>query len=156
MHVGLVHVYDNIVYHNEVVSYYYRIRPINSLFASESQCTTLIDDMVKVIQDVNMPGGIIIKPAKIDNNKIYKAYADNFKKYGDSAFIDLAKDYIKSLKEILSSAVKYDNEIYFVFCDGRDEMKKKIPIKLFPRDNKPLNKRKLELFKLLKKKFSKN
>lgn len=155
MHVGLVHVYDNIVYHNEVVSYYYRIRPINSLFASESQCTTLIDDMVKVIQDVNMPGGIIIKPAKIDNNKIYKAYADNFKKYGDSAFIDLAKDYIKSLKEILSSAVKYRYEIYFVFCDGRDEMKKKIPIKLFPRDNKPLNKRKLELYQIVEKEIFK-
>lgn len=155
MHVGLVHIYDNIVYHNDVVSYYYRIRPINSLFASESQCATLIDDMVKVIQDVNMPGGIIIKPTKIDNNKIYKAYADNFKKYGDSVFIDLAKDYIKSLKEILSSAVKYRYEIYFVFCDGRDEMKKKIPIKLFPSDNKPLDKRTLELYQVVEKEIFK-
>lgn len=47
MHVGIVHGYDNILYHEDVVSYYYRIRPINSLFASESQCATLIDDMVR-------------------------------------------------------------------------------------------------------------
>ena len=106
MHVGIVHGYDNILYHEDVVSYYYRIRPINSLFASESQCATLIDDMVKVIQDVNMPGGIIIKPTKIDNNKIYKAYTDNFKDHGNPALMHLAKDYIKSLKEILSSAVR--------------------------------------------------
>ena len=105
MYVGIVHGYDNILYHEDVVSYYYRIRPINSLFASESQCATLIDDMVKVIQDVNMPGGIIIKPTKIDNNKIYKAYTDNFKDHGNPALMHLAKDYIKSLKEILSSAV---------------------------------------------------
>ena len=43
MHVGIVHGYDNILYHEDVVSYYYRIRPINSLFASESQCATLIE-----------------------------------------------------------------------------------------------------------------
>lgn len=155
MHVGIVHGYDNILYHEDVVSYYYRIRPINSLFASESQCATLIDDMVKVIQDVNMPGGIIIKPTKIDNNKIYKAYTDNFKNHGNPALMHLAKDYIKSLKEILSSAVRYRYEIYFVFCDGRDEIKKKIPLKLFRSENRPLSKQELELYKTVEKEILK-
>lgn len=155
MHVGIVHGYDNILYHEDVVSYYYRIRPINSLFASESQCATLIDDMVKVIQDVNMPGGIIIKPTKIDNNKIYKAYTDNFKDHGNPALMHLAKDYIKSLKEILSSAVRYRYEIYFVFCDGRDEIKKKIPLKLFRSENRPLSKQELELYKTVEKEILK-
>lgn len=155
MHIGAIHVYDNIVYHNDVVSYYYRIRPINSLFASESQCATLIDDMIKVIQDINMPGAIIIKPTRIDNNKIYKSYADNFKKYGDPSFVDLAKDYILSLKEILSSAIKYRYEIYFIFCDGRDELKRRLPIKLFPSDNRPLNKKTLELYKIVEKEIFK-
>ena len=99
MYVGIVHGYDNILYHEDVVSYYYRIRPINSLFASESQCATLIDDMVKVIQDVNMPGGIIIKPTKIDNNKIYKAYTDNFKDHGNPAQNSRKRDPEKAQKD---------------------------------------------------------
>lgn len=149
MHVGITHVYNNILYHNDVTSYYYSIKPINSLFAPETQTSTLIENMVKVFQDVNMPGAIIIKPTKINNNKIYKAYTDNFKKYGNPALKNLAKEYIISLQEILRKAVKYRYEIYFVFCDGRDELKKKIPLKLFTPDNNPLSKRKLEMYEVV-------
>lgn len=149
MHVGITHVYNNILYHNDVTSYYYSIKPINSLFAPETQTSTLIENMVKVFQDVNMPGAIIIKPTKINNNKIYKAYTDSFKKHGNPALKDLAKEYIISLQEILRKAVKYRYEIYFVFCDGRDELKKKIPLKLFTPDNKPLSKRKLEMYEVV-------
>ena len=67
----------------------------------------------------------------------------------------LAKDYIKSLKEILSSAVRYRYEIYFVFCDGRDEIKKKIPLKLFRSENRPLSKQELELYKTVEKEILK-
>lgn len=147
--------YDNIVNHKGVVSYYYKVRPINSLFASESQCETLIDSMLKLIQDINMPGAIYIKPKKINNQKIYKAYADNFKKYGSSDFIDLAKDYISSLKEILSQAVKYRYEIYFVFCDGREELKKKNIIKLFNEETKPLPKRYLSMYQIVEQEIHK-
>ena len=96
-----------------------------------------------------MPGSIIIKPHKIDNRKIYKSYMDNYKKYGNPSFKEIAKEYILSLKEILSQAIKYRYEIYFVFVDGRDELKKRVPIKLFPQKNDPLTKRQKELYRLI-------
>lgn len=147
MHVGKVYCYDNIIYHKQVANYYYKITPINSLFAPETQQTALLDTMTNIINDVNMPGSIMILPKQIDNKKIYKAYADNYKKYGKAEFLDLAKDYILSIKEILSKAIKYRYEIYIVFVDGRDDLRKRKNIKLFAQENKPLNKDELELYK---------
>lgn len=149
MHVGKVYAYDNIFYHNEIINYAYKIKPINSLFASESQQSTLLDTMFKLISDINMPGMIFIKPRKIQNRKILMAYSENFKKYGNSSFKGIAKDYIQSIKEIISKAIKYRYEIYFIFCDGRDELKKYQPLKLFKTTTKKLNKHEIELYSLV-------
>lgn len=71
MHVGKVCVYDNLIYHKEVANYYYKVIPINSLFAPETQQTTLLEAMTDTITDVNMPGSIIIKPKAIDDRMVY-------------------------------------------------------------------------------------
>ena len=155
MHVGKIYVYDNLIYHKEVANYYYKITPINSLFAPETQQTTLLEAMTNIITDVNMPGSIIIRPKAIDNKKIYQSYADNFKKYGKPEFLDLAKDYILSLKEILSKAIKYRYDIYLVFCDGREDLKKRKNIKLFGESNKPLTQSELELYQTAEKEIFK-
>lgn len=155
MHVGKIYVYDNLIYHKEVANYYYKITPINSLFAPETQQTTLLEAMTSIITDVNMPGSIIIRPKAIDNKKIYQAYANNFKKYGKPEFLDLAKDYISSVKEILSKAIKYRYDIYLVFTDGRDDLKKRKNIKLFGQSNKPLARSELELYQTAEKEIFK-
>lgn len=155
MHVGKIYTYGNLIYHKGVTCYYYKINPINSLFAASSQQSTLLETMKNIILDVNMPGAIIIKPREIDNQKIYQTYANNYKRYGKPMFLDLAKDYITSLKEILSKAIKYRYEIYFVFCDGRDDLKKRKNIRLFDVDNNPLTKRELELYQTVEKEIFK-
>lgn len=91
----------------------------------------------------------MVKPRKIQNQKIYQAYADSYKQYGKSEFLDLAKSYIKDIKGILEQAIKYRYEIYFVFCDGREEMKKRKNIALFPIENNPLKKDELELYQIV-------
>lgn len=149
MHLSKLHTYGNIVYYKESVSYYYKIRPINSLFASESQKATLLEKFSDLILDINMPGFFMVKPKKIQNQKIYQAYADSYKRYGKSEFLDLAKSYIKDIKGILEQAIKYRYEIYFVFCDGREEMKKRKNIALFPIENNPLKKDELELYQIV-------
>ena len=45
---------------------------------------------------------------------------------------------------------------YILFsCDGRDEIKKKIPLKLFRSENRPLSKQELELYKTVEKEILK-
>ncbi|MDF9825180.1 hypothetical protein M2475_001614 [Breznakia sp. PF5-3] len=148
MHISRIYTYDNIVYYKESVSYYYKIRPINSLFASESQKATLLEKFSDLILDINMPGFFMVRPKKVNNQKVYQAYADSYKVYGKPEFLDLAKSYIADQKEILQKAIKYRYEIYFVFCDGREEMKKRKNIALFPIESKPLKKDELELYQV--------
>lgn len=149
MHVSRLYTSGNIVKKEDIISYYYKITPINSLFSSTSQQSTLYDTMKDLLVRVNMPGQIIIRPRKIESNKVYTAYANNFNKYGKKGFEKLAKDYLVSLKEILSQSIKYRYEIYLVFCDGRDELRKKQNIKLFGSDNKSFTKTELKIFQTI-------
>ena len=54
----------NIVYCKECICYHYEIRPMNSLYASDHQLQTLIDNLHRKILSVNMPGAIYILPQR--------------------------------------------------------------------------------------------
>lgn len=148
MHIGRVYVNENIVYHKEVITYYYNVKPISSLFASDTQVTTLLDNMKDKILSINMPGQILIRPRAINGNKIINAYKSNFKRYGFQEFSEIAKNMINDLVEINCTNVKYNYEIYIMFTDGRDELKRKRSWKLFPVLNEEPNSRMMEIFQV--------
>lgn len=148
MHVGKIHTYGNITYHKEVITYFYKVKPINSLFASETQKDTLLEKFKDLILDVNMPGFFFVKPKEVNRKKILQTYAETFKENGDPEFLDLAKDYIKSIQEILSESIKYRYEIFFCFTDGRSEMKRRKKISVFPVSNDALGKDELSLYQI--------
>lgn len=145
MHTGITYTYDNINYHNEVISYYYQVKPINSLFTSNLQQSQLMKIFQDKIEKVNMPGMIIIKPKQIDNQKVINQYVYNFNKHGNPDFKDIAVDLIKDYRRDLGKVPKYRYEIFLVFTDGRDDIHK-MSFRVIPKDNKPLKKQELETY----------
>lgn len=160
MYINKVYTYGNIGYHKGVINYYYQITPINSLFAASTQQTALVDTMVNLILSINMPGMLFVKPRPIDNKKIIQAYEDSYAKYGRPEFKELKDEVIVSMKEILSKAIKYRYEIYFIITDGREEFKRKTSFRLFKKLNEPMNDQLLNISKIVEeeifKKLTKN
>lgn len=148
MHVGKIYVENNIVYHKEVVTYYFNIKPINSLFASDTQVSTLLENMKDKILGINMPGEIIIRPVAINGAKIVNAYKHHFKRYGVKSFSGIAKDYIEDIKKINCGKLKYNYEIYIAFTDGRDELKRKHSFKITGVNNDEPTKEMYDIFRV--------
>lgn len=146
MHIGKIYAQGNIVYHKEVATYYYSIKPINSIFASNTQNDTILQLMKDKILSINMPGEIMIRPVAINGNKIVNSYKSNFKKYGFQEFVPLAKDFIRDIQELNCKEIKYRYEIYMMFTDGRDDLKRKRSLKIFGVNNDKPSSDLMEIF----------
>lgn len=149
MFVEPVYTYGNIVSYNETINYYYKIKPINSLYAQDSQQSTLIENMMGKVQKINMPGMILIKPRVIDADRLIKNYEDLWKKNQRSILLPLKQEYMKSVKKTLNKSYKYQYDIYFIFTDGRPELKHKRHLQLMRTTNDPLPDRVLEVCRVV-------
>lgn len=147
MYVEKIYSYGNIISFRDTISYYYRILPISTLFASDTQLDTAIDNLFDKITKVNMPGTIIIRSRKLDNVGIIAEYEHIYQTYGEKSLQPLKDLYMKDLRKQLSQKVRYSYDIYVCFTDNRTELKKKIqPVPLQMKYcNDPLSKERQEI-----------
>lgn len=147
MYVEPIHIYGegNIVYCKECICYHYQIKPINSLYASDHQLQTLIDNLHRKILSVNMPGVIYILPKRIDEVSILNEYRMLYKTHGKKINQKLYIDFLKDLKKQLTEKIKYQYQIHVCFTDNRDPLKKKALTGWLKKSNDPLDKRTIAL-----------
>lgn len=152
MYVDPIYIYGdgNIVSYNECITYYYQIKPINSLYASDSQLETLIKLLQEKILTVNMPGTIMITPKRINEGSILKYYEQLYKVHKNGDKLDSLKQaYMNNVKRQLSEKIKYSYHIYIAFVDNREPLKKKAFSGILKKNNDPLNKRMLNLTEIV-------
>lgn len=136
----------NIVHCQECITYHYQIKPINSLYASDHQLQTLIDNLHRKILAVNMPGAIYILPKRIDEANILQHYKHLYSVHGDKHLTQsLYKDFMKDMKAQLCDKVKYQYQIHICFTDNRDPLKKKFLSGWRKKSNDRLDKRMIAL-----------
>ena len=147
MYVEPIHIYGegNIVYCKECICYHYQIKPINSLYASDHQLQTLIDNLHRKILSVNMPGVIYILPKRIDEANILHEYQNLYKTHGKKVNQRLYTAFLKDLKKQLTEKIKYQYQIHICFTDNRDPLKKKVLTGWLKKSNDPLDKRMIAL-----------
>ncbi|MCR0231020.1 hypothetical protein MKC80_23440, partial [[Clostridium] innocuum] len=139
----------NIVYCKECICYHYEIRPMNSLYASDHQLQTLIDNLHRKILSVNMPGTIYILPQRIDEQGILKHYKTLYETNGDPQTEKLYRSFMKDIKAQLTSGIKYRYRIHICFTDNRDPLKKKWLSGWLSKNNDPLEKRMVDLSEVI-------
>ncbi|MGX8834716.1 ATP-binding protein [Amedibacillus sp. YH-ame6] len=152
MYVDPIYIYGNgnIVSFNECITYYYQIKPINSLYASDSQLETLITLLQEKILSVNMPGVIFITPKRINEKGIIDYYEQLYKVHQKDDRLDILKQsYMNNVKRQLSEKIKYSYHIYLAFVDNRDPLKKKMLSGILKKNNDPLNKRMKDLTEIV-------
>lgn len=147
MFVEKVHTYGegNIVSHEDCVGYYYWIKPINSLYASDTQLQTLIETLREKILSVNMPGCIYILPRRVNEREILHTYESLYKENGRKELDPLAKSVWKDIRKQLSDKVRYRYRICIVFTDNREPLKRRFYADLLKRQNDPLDGRTVSL-----------
>jgi len=147
MYVDPIYTYGggNIVSYRECVCYYYKIKPINSLYASNTQLQTLIETLHEKIMSVNMAGTIYILPRRVNEQRILNYYDSLFEANGNPKLKILKDSVLTDIKQQLSQKVRYRYEIYIVFTDNRDPLKKRMFSNLIKKDNRRLDKRTAEL-----------
>ena len=139
----------NIVYCKECICYHYEIRPMNSLYASDHQLQTLIDNLHRKILSVNMPGAIYILPQRIDEQGILEHYKTLYETNGDPQTEKLYRSFMKDIKAQLTSGIKYRYRIHVCFTDNRDPLKKKWLSGWLSKNNDPLEKRMVDLSEVI-------
>ena len=104
MYVDPIYTYGggNIVSYRECVCYYYKIKPINSLYASNTQLHTLIETLHEKIMSVNMAGTIYILPRRVNEQRILNYY--------DSLFEANGNPKLKILKDSVLTDIKQDRK----------------------------------------------
>lgn len=137
--------YGNIVSYAECISYYYKIKPVNSLYASDSQLQTLIENLHEKILSVNMPGAIYILPKRVNEKKILNYYLTLYEKNARSELNSLKKSLMNDIKKQLCEKIRYRYEIFIVFTDNRDPLKKRIFADIIKKENKRLDTKTMEL-----------
>lgn len=142
MYVDELHTYakGNIVSYNECVCYYYKIKPINSLYASDTQLQTLIENLQEKILSVNMPGAIYILPKRVNEKEILQTYEMLFKKNGKPELENLKNNVMRDIRKQLSEKVRYRYKIYIVFSDNREPLKKRLLSDILKKHNVVLSK----------------
>lgn len=147
MYVEPIYTYGegNIVSYNECIAYYYSVKPINSLYASDNQLSTLVDNLFDKILSINMPGEIVIQPFRINEKGILQYYEHLYKIHGRPELDNIKKKYMKDMKNQISEKIKYKYRIFVIFTDNRDPIKKKRSLNLLKKDNSSLTKRMVEL-----------
>lgn len=151
MYVEELHTYDagNIVSYKECICYYYNIKPINSLYASDTQLQTLVETLREKILSVNMPGAIYILPRRVNERMILQTYQNLYKKNRREVLDRLEKSVLKDIRKQLSEKVRYRYQICVVFTDNRIPLKKRMFSELLRKDNAPLDKRTVELCRIV-------
>ena len=147
MYVDPIYTYGcgNIVSYCECIAYYYKIKPVNSLYASDTQLQTLIETLHEKIMSVNMAGAIYILPKRVNEQRILNYYNSLFKANGKPELKALKDSVLSDIKKQLAQKVRYRYEIYIVFTDNRDPLKKRMFSDFIKKDNCRLDKRTEEL-----------
>lgn len=140
MYVEPLYIYNNYASINGCITYYYKIKPINSLYASDTQLSDLISNLHKKVLDVNMAAEILIKPIRIDTQRIVNNYEELYKANGEPRLNKLKDVYMSDLKKQLNDRKLYRYEIYLMFCDGREELKSRKIFNIFSNDDDKLSK----------------
>lgn len=151
MYVDPIYIYDegNIVSYNECICYYYQVRPINSLYASDTQLSTLIENLHEKILSVNMAGAIYILPERINEKAIIEYYESMYKQHRNPVLDKLKQSVMKDIKKQLSDKVKYRYKIYVVFTDNREALKKRWLSDILKKNNDRLDKRSITLAEIV-------
>lgn len=139
----------NIISYDNTIAYYYEIKPINSLYSSQTQLHVLIQNMFEKITEINMPGSIMILPKRINEQSIINHHEDLFKLHGKKELTKLRSIMMKDIKKNLTKAIKYRYRIFLVFTDGRDELKKRITIDMLKQNNNCLDKHMIDLCEIV-------
>lgn len=143
MYVDPIHVYGdgNIISFNECICYVYKVKPINSLYASNTQLGALIENLQEKILSVNMPGAIYILPQRVNEKDIIDYYNQLYQQNRKPELDNLKKAVIRDMKAQLAQQVRYRYHIYLVFTDNRDPLKKKMFADILKKNNDRLDKR---------------
>ncbi len=151
MYVDPIYTYGsgNIMSFKECVCYGYKIKPINSLYASDTQLGTLIENLYEKILSVNMPGAIYILPKRVNEKEILSYYEALYKENGKPELDKLKKSVMKDLKSQLCEKVRYRYQIYMIFSDNRDPLKKKMFADILKKNNDKLDKRMVDLCEIV-------
>lgn len=128
----------NIVSYADCVAYYYQIKPINSLYASDMQLETLIEALRDKILSVNMPGAIYILPKRVNEQRIINYYEALYQANGRSQLDVLKQCMMQDIKKQLAEKIRYKYSIYIVFTDNRDPLKRRLFADLLHKDHLPL------------------
>lgn len=151
MYVEQYHSYGNIISFQETISYYYKVIPLSTLFSSESQLDTAINNLFNKITKINMPGTIVIRSKRIDTNQIVQDYENIYKLHGEKKLSELKDLYIKDLKKQLFGKTLYSYEIYVIFTDNRPELRKHkrvVPLSL-KYSNDPLSQARVDICQII-------
>lgn len=137
MYVDPIYTYGdgNIVSYADCVGYYYKIKPINSLYASDVQLETLISTLREKILAVNMPGAIYILPRRVNERNILNYYEALYEKNRNPELDLLKNSVMQDIKKQLSQKIRYKYSIYIVFTDNRDPLKRRLFADLLHKDN---------------------
>ena len=88
---------------------------------------------------VNMAGTIYILPRRVNEQRILNYYDSLFEANGNPKLKILKDSVLTDIKQQLSQKVRYRYEIYIVFTDNRDPLKKRIFSNLIKKDNRRLD-----------------
>src|SRR5699024_2351377 len=91
-----------------------------------SPCHINAQNLMNKILSVNMAGAIYILPKRINEQAIIQHYEDLFQKNGNNNLINLKNSVIKDIKKQLAEKIRYRYTIWFVFCDNREPLKRKM------------------------------
>lgn len=125
----------NIVSHEDCVGYYYWIKPINSLYASDTQLQTLVETLKEKILAINMPGAIYILPKKVSKKEILQTYKSLYKDNQRQEMNKLAKSVLKDVSEQLKEKIRYRYRICVVFTDNREPLRRRFYADLLKHQN---------------------
>ena len=114
---------DNIIYHDDVICYFFKIDPFSNVDSDDIQLSGSSALLKKMLQEINMPGGILSIPKVFDRINGSKWLDLEFDKYGNIEFRNLKEKYKTGLLEKNDKALS--NVYYIYFCDGRKELNPK-------------------------------
>lgn len=150
MYVEKLYTYGNIISFNETISYYYKVRPISTLYAHNTQIKTSIENLYDKITKINMPGSIIIRARKEDVDDIMNDYEEIYLEYGEKRLVHMKDLIYKDTYNQLKEKVRYHYDIYVVFTDNRPELKKsKLPTLIGKISNDPLDHDRVEACRII-------
>ena len=109
---------DNIIYCENTVTFLYKVEPFANLNSSESDISGTARVLERILKDINMPGGLIIKPNNFDKETATEFLEYQFDEYGNQTFASIIDVFIDRI--LLDSKTAHNKYFYIYFIDGRD------------------------------------